>query len=134
MRNQENPGVANPIVLKKTLERAIFIVVKKVVLAVTLCFSAATGAMGGPPLAFSFEARFALKAKRIPRNPTLEARVIHSTTKYLGCHSDLRGGVVIGPRRLLEPIWMWRKNLGQMMGLEAAFHFSHNDTKPPFTG
>lgn len=47
--------------------------------------------------------------------------VIHSTTKYLGGHSDLTGGVVIGPRRLVEPIWTWRKNLGQMMAPEVAF-------------
>ncbi|MBT8464934.1 MAG: aminotransferase class I/II-fold pyridoxal phosphate-dependent enzyme, partial [Deltaproteobacteria bacterium] len=47
--------------------------------------------------------------------------VIHSTTKYLGGHSDLTGGVVIGPAKLLEPISMWRKNLGQMMAPEVAF-------------
>lgn len=46
--------------------------------------------------------------------------VIHSTTKYLGGHSDLTGGVVIGPAKLLEPIWTWRKNLGQMMAPEVA--------------
>ncbi len=46
--------------------------------------------------------------------------VIHSTTKYLGGHSDLTGGVVIGPAELLKPIWMWRKNLGQMMAPEIA--------------
>lgn len=47
--------------------------------------------------------------------------VIHSATKYLGGHSDLTGGVVIGPSKLLQPIWMWRKNLGQMMAPEVAF-------------
>lgn len=47
--------------------------------------------------------------------------VIHSTTKYLGGHSDLTGGTVIGSRALLEPIWVWRKNLGQMMAPEVAF-------------
>ncbi|MCK9514454.1 MAG: PLP-dependent aspartate aminotransferase family protein [Ottowia sp.] len=47
--------------------------------------------------------------------------VIHSTTKYLGGHSDLTGGVVIGPRALIDPIWPWRKNLGQMMAPEVAF-------------
>jgi cystathionine gamma-synthase/methionine-gamma-lyase len=47
--------------------------------------------------------------------------VIHSTTKYLGGHSDLTGGVVIGPKKLVEPIWSWRKNLGQMMAPEVAF-------------
>jgi cystathionine gamma-synthase/methionine-gamma-lyase len=47
--------------------------------------------------------------------------VIHSTTKYLGGHSDLTGGVVIGPKTLLEPVWHWRKNLGQIMAPEVAF-------------
>ncbi|MBI5495927.1 MAG: aminotransferase class I/II-fold pyridoxal phosphate-dependent enzyme [Deltaproteobacteria bacterium] len=47
--------------------------------------------------------------------------VVHSTTKYLGGHSDLTGGAVIGSARLLQPIWMWRKNLGQMMAPEVAF-------------
>ena len=47
--------------------------------------------------------------------------VVHSATKYLGGHSDLTGGAVIGPATLLAPIWMWRKNLGQMMAPEVAF-------------
>ena len=46
--------------------------------------------------------------------------VVHSATKYLGGHSDLTGGAVMGPRKLLEPIWLWRKNLGQMMAPEVA--------------
>jgi cystathionine gamma-synthase/methionine-gamma-lyase len=47
--------------------------------------------------------------------------VIHSTTKYMGGHSDLTGGAVIGPKQLVEPLWVWRKNLGQMMAPEVAF-------------
>jgi len=47
--------------------------------------------------------------------------VVHSTTKYLGGHSDLTGGAVIGSAKHLEPIWIWRKNLGQMMAPEVAF-------------
>ena len=47
--------------------------------------------------------------------------VVHSTTKYLGGHSDLTGGVVIGAAERLKPIWTWRKNLGQMMAPEVAF-------------
>ena len=47
--------------------------------------------------------------------------VIHSTTKYLGGHSDLTGGTVIGSAELLAPIWTWRKNLGQMMAPEVAY-------------
>jgi len=47
--------------------------------------------------------------------------VVHSATKYLGGHSDLTGGAVIGPTELLKPIWVWRKNLGQMMAPEVAY-------------
>lgn len=47
--------------------------------------------------------------------------VVHSTTKYMGGHSDLTGGAVIGSKQLLQPIAMWRKNLGQMMAPEVAF-------------
>lgn len=46
--------------------------------------------------------------------------VVHATTKYLSGHSDITGGVVIGPGPLVEPIWRWRKNLGQMMAPETA--------------
>lgn len=52
--------------------------------------------------------------------------VVHSTTKYMGGHSDLTGGAVIGPKALLEPIRMWRKNLGQMMAPEVAFLLSRS--------
>ena len=38
--------------------------------------------------------------------------VMHSATKYLGGHSDLTAGVLMGSRALLEPVWAWRKNLG----------------------
>jgi cystathionine gamma-synthase/methionine-gamma-lyase len=47
--------------------------------------------------------------------------VVHSATKYLGGHSDLTGGAVIGNAELLAPISMWRKNLGQMIAPEVAF-------------
>jgi cystathionine gamma-synthase len=47
--------------------------------------------------------------------------VIHATTKYLGGHSDLTGGVVIGSKALVERIRVWRKNLGQMMAPEVAY-------------
>jgi cystathionine gamma-synthase/methionine-gamma-lyase len=46
--------------------------------------------------------------------------VVHSATKYLGGHSDLTGGAVMGSQELLKPIWAWRKNLGQMMAPEVA--------------
>jgi cystathionine gamma-synthase len=47
--------------------------------------------------------------------------VVHSATKYLGGHSDLTGGAVIGNSELLAPISMWRKNLAQMIAPEVAF-------------
>ncbi len=45
---------------------------------------------------------------------------VHSATKYLGGHSDLTGGALMGPRELIEPVAPWRKNLGQMMAPEIA--------------
>lgn len=47
--------------------------------------------------------------------------VMQSTTKYLGGHSDLTGGALIGATELLERVAPWRKNLGQMMAPEVAF-------------
>jgi cystathionine gamma-synthase len=46
--------------------------------------------------------------------------VIHSATKYLGGHSDITAGAVMGRQELLAPIWGWRKNLGQMIAPETA--------------
>ncbi len=39
--------------------------------------------------------------------------VVHSATKYLGGHSDITAGAVMGSATLLAPIRAWRKNLGQ---------------------
>ncbi|MFB6262910.1 MAG: PLP-dependent aspartate aminotransferase family protein [Bradymonadaceae bacterium] len=47
--------------------------------------------------------------------------VVHSTTKYMGGHSDLTGGAVVGPSEYLGPIGGWRKNLGQTMAPKVAF-------------
>lgn len=47
--------------------------------------------------------------------------MVHSATKYLGGHSDLTGGVVIGPEQHVAPLGSWRKNLGQVMAPEVAF-------------
>ena len=41
--------------------------------------------------------------------------VVHSATKYLGGHSDLTAGVLLGSKELLMPVWDWRKNLGSMI-------------------
>ncbi|TFG60710.1 MAG: PLP-dependent transferase [Deltaproteobacteria bacterium] len=45
---------------------------------------------------------------------------VHSATKYLGGHSDLTGGALMGPKDLIDPVAPWRKNLGQMMAPEVA--------------
>lgn len=45
---------------------------------------------------------------------------VHSCTKYLGGHSDLTAGAIMGSKDLLAPIWNWRKNLGQMPAPETA--------------
>jgi cystathionine beta-lyase/cystathionine gamma-synthase len=45
---------------------------------------------------------------------------VHSATKYLGGHSDLTAGAVIGRQELLLPVWNWRKNLGQTIAPEIA--------------
>ncbi|MBX9724837.1 MAG: PLP-dependent transferase, partial [Candidatus Obscuribacterales bacterium] len=46
--------------------------------------------------------------------------VIHSATKYLGGHSDITAGALMGSAELLGPVWPWRKNLGQMIAPEVA--------------
>jgi cystathionine beta-lyase/cystathionine gamma-synthase len=45
---------------------------------------------------------------------------VHSATKYLGGHSDLTAGAIMGRQELLTPIWNWRKNLGQTIAPETA--------------
>jgi cystathionine gamma-synthase len=46
--------------------------------------------------------------------------VVHSCTKYLGGHSDITAGALMGSRELLGPVWNWRKNLGSMIAPEVA--------------
>ena len=46
--------------------------------------------------------------------------VVHSCTKYLGGHSDLTAGALMGAAELLAPVWNWRKNLGSMIAPEIA--------------
>jgi cystathionine gamma-synthase len=46
--------------------------------------------------------------------------VVHSATKYLGGHSDLTAGALMGSADLLAPVAVWRKNLGQMIAPEVA--------------
>jgi cystathionine gamma-lyase len=42
--------------------------------------------------------------------------VVHSTTKYLGGHSDVVGGAVIGPKELLAPIAFYQNAAGGVPG------------------
>ena len=46
--------------------------------------------------------------------------VVHSATKYLGGHSDITAGALMGSRELLDAVWPWRKNLGQTPAPETA--------------
>lgn len=52
--------------------------------------------------------------------------VVHSATKYLGGHSDLTAGALMGRAELLDPVWGWRKNLGQMLAPETASQLSRS--------
>jgi len=38
--------------------------------------------------------------------------VIHSCTKYLAGHNDVLGGAVLGPKKVTEPIYQWRRVTG----------------------
>jgi cystathionine gamma-lyase len=42
--------------------------------------------------------------------------VVHSTTKYLGGHSDVIGGAVVGRRHLIEPIAFYQNAAGGVPG------------------
>lgn len=42
--------------------------------------------------------------------------VVHSTTKYLGGHSDVVGGAVVGPRELLDPVKFYQNAAGGVPG------------------
>jgi len=42
--------------------------------------------------------------------------VVHSTTKYIGGHSDVVGGAVMGPKALLEPIKFYQNAAGGVPG------------------
>jgi cystathionine beta-lyase/cystathionine gamma-synthase len=61
-------------------------------------------------------------ASPVNQNPLAHGAdlVVHSATKYLGGHSDVTAGAVMGPKALVEPIWNWRKNLGTAIAPETA--------------
>jgi cystathionine beta-lyase/cystathionine gamma-synthase len=42
--------------------------------------------------------------------------VVHSTTKYLGGHSDVVGGCVVGPKGLLDPVKFYQNAAGGVPG------------------
>lgn len=42
--------------------------------------------------------------------------VVHSTTKYLGGHSDVVGGCVVGPKELLDPVKFFQNAAGGVPG------------------
>ena len=46
--------------------------------------------------------------------------VVHSATKYLGGHSDVTAGALMGAKALIDAVWPWRKNLGQTPAPETA--------------
>ena len=46
--------------------------------------------------------------------------VVYSATKYLGGHSDLTAGVVVGSAERVTPVWNWRKNLGSAIAPKTA--------------
>ena len=45
---------------------------------------------------------------------------LHSATKYLGGHSDITAGAIMGAKKIIDPVWPWRKNLGQTPSAETA--------------
>jgi len=46
--------------------------------------------------------------------------VVHSATKYLGGHSDITAGALMGSKVLIDAVWPWRKNLGTTPAPETA--------------
>lgn len=46
--------------------------------------------------------------------------VVYSATKYLGGHSDVTAGFLLGSAALVTPVWGWRKNLGTTIAPEPA--------------
>lgn len=61
-------------------------------------------------------------ATPVNQNPLLLGAdiVVHSATKYLGGHSDITAGAVMGPSELLAVVGEWRKNLGQVLSPEVS--------------
>ena len=47
--------------------------------------------------------------------------VVHSATKYLGGHSDITAGALMGSKQIIDPVRAWRNNFGQTIAAETAF-------------
>lgn len=47
--------------------------------------------------------------------------VLHSATKFIAGHMDVMGGVVAGPRRLIEPVYRMKRLLGGILDPQAAW-------------
>jgi cystathionine gamma-synthase len=62
---------------------------------------------------------FASPVNQLPLAPGADFAV-HSCTKYLGGHSDITAGALMGAKELLAPVWNWRKNLGTTIAPEIA--------------
>src|SRR5690625_1160995 len=46
--------------------------------------------------------------------------VSYSATKYLGGHSDVTAGFLLGAAELIDPVWEWRQNFGSSIAPEPA--------------
>src|SRR4029077_15409524 len=74
---------------------------------------AALAHKAGAPLAV--DNTFASPYLQQPLRPGA-ALVVHSTTKYLGGHSDVVGGAVVGSKELLQPIAFYQNAAGGVPG------------------
>ncbi len=68
---------------------------------------------------FAVDATFASPAICRPREHGVDL-VVHSATKYLGGHSDVTGGVVVGPAELVAPIRHARVDFGGALAPDEA--------------
>lgn len=62
---------------------------------------------------------FASPVNQLPLQQGADVTV-YSATKYLGGHSDVVAGFVLGTAELVTPLWGWRKNLGTAIAPEPA--------------
>ncbi|MCU0308240.1 MAG: PLP-dependent aspartate aminotransferase family protein [Thermoleophilia bacterium] len=75
---------------------------------------AAAKAAAGPDVLVVVDNTFASPVNQTPLAHGADL-VVHSATKYLGGHSDLTAGAVMGPADLVRPVWAARKNLGTVI-------------------